>query len=131
MVSGVMRPSFARYLGCKMAPMRGAGYWLGVVLTAAPLLAQGTAAPDAAGFTKSVQPFLARYCYTCHNAKLQTSGLNLEVLDSGPAMAAHRDESERVLRKLRAGEMPPPGIPRPPESDLKLVTTWLEREFDR
>src|ERR1041384_3949061 len=54
-----------------------------------------------------------KYCVTCHNQKLKTAGLTLDTLDvTNPA--GHSEIWERVIAKLRAGSMPPPGNP-PPE----------------
>src|SRR4029453_1180126 len=38
--------------------------------------------------------------------------------------------AERVVRKLRAGMMPPPGIKRPDPATLKGLIAWLENERD-
>jgi hypothetical protein len=84
-----------------------------------------------ATFQSSVQPFLAKTCYGCHNAKLSSAGLNLQSYLNAEAVSKDRDRWELVLEKLRAGEMPPPGVPRPAESDLKAVTEWISQEFDR
>ena len=37
---------------------------------------------------------------------------------------------EKVVRKLRAGTMPPTGVPRPPQAAYDSVATWLESELD-
>src|SRR5450432_721211 len=53
-----------------------------------------------------------RYCQGCHNDKLKTAGVSLtgiHTADAGPSAAT----LERVLRKVRTGEMPPFGLPRP------------------
>jgi hypothetical protein len=71
-----------------------------------------------AEYEKTVQPFLAERCSLCHNAKLKTAGLNIEQ----PADGAW----ERILEKLRTGQMPPKGLPRPPAADVKQVTAWIE-----
>ena len=55
---------------------------------------------------------LDRYCVTCHNGRLRTGGLALDDLDVTD-VAAHAETLEKVVRKLRAGQMPPPGRPRP------------------
>jgi mono/diheme cytochrome c family protein len=50
---------------------------------------------------------LDQYCVGCHNQKAKTGGLALDNLDlSNPADNA--ETLERVIRKLRAGMMPPP-----------------------
>src|SRR5437867_11035125 len=73
---------------------------------------------------------LDQYCVTCHNQRLRTAGLTLDTLDvSNPA--ANAEVWERVIGKLRAGSMPPPGNPRPDAATYRAVTRWLENEIDR
>jgi uncharacterized protein DUF1592/uncharacterized protein DUF1588/uncharacterized protein DUF1587/uncharacterized protein DUF1585/uncharacterized protein DUF1595/cbb3-type cytochrome c oxidase subunit III len=98
------------------------------VCLAGGLLAQP---PGAVVFRKSVQPFFSQNCYACHNAKLKSGSLNLELYNDPASVAQDRDTWERVLRKMRIGEMPPKGSPRPNETELKSVTAWIENEFDR
>jgi hypothetical protein len=38
---------------------------------------------------------------------------------------------ERVIRKLRAGMMPPPGMPRPPLAKYEELRDWLEAQVDQ
>ncbi len=38
---------------------------------------------------------------------------------------------ERTLQKLRSGEMPPRGQPRPPVEAVRVVTGWIESHLDR
>ena len=91
--------------------------------------AQGAQSPTE--FDRSVKPFLARTCYMCHSAELKSGGLNLEALQTASSITQSREIWERVLRKLRAGEMPPKGVPRPNPEDLKTVISWIEGEFER
>jgi len=71
-----------------------------------------------------------RYCITCHNQKLRTAGLALDALDvTDPA--ANAGVWERVIEKLRAGSMPPPGRPRPDPDSYRAAASWLEDEIDR
>lgn len=88
-------------------------------------------AQNAAAFYKSVQPFLSKNCYLCHNSKLSSGNLNLEAYKTPASIIQDRDRWERVLEKLRAGEMPPKGAPRPNEAELKAVIGWIENELDR
>jgi hypothetical protein len=44
-------------------------------------------------------------------------------------VAANREDWEAVLRKVKAGEMPPPGVPKP--ASLAAMASYLEHEFDR
>ena len=73
---------------------------------------------------------LDRYCVTCHSQRLRTAGLALDSLDVTKP-GANPDVWERVIAKLRAGSMPPPGRPRPDVATCHTVASWLEAELDR
>src|SRR5262245_23832056 len=61
---------------------------------------------------------LDRYCITCHNARLRTGGLALDIAD--PANVGGSSEVwEKVVRKVRAGMMPPPGRTAPSAEDRR------------
>src|SRR5215831_7463964 len=52
------------------------------------------------------------YCVTCHNQRVSSGGLRLDNLDL--ARIGDRAEiGEKIVRKLRAGMMPPPDVKRP------------------
>jgi mono/diheme cytochrome c family protein len=86
---------------------------------------------DSGAFQTTVQPFLAKNCYGCHNAKLQSGGLNLAAFPDANAVAKDHDHWQLVLEKLQTSQMPPKGLPRPAEADVKAVTAWIAAEFDR
>ena len=71
-----------------------------------------------------------RYCVTCHNQRLKTAKLELDVLD-----LAHPEKDaqtwERAIRKLRGGMMPPPGAPRPPVEAVNTLAAYLEDSLDK
>jgi Protein of unknown function (DUF1592)/Protein of unknown function (DUF1588)/Protein of unknown function (DUF1585)/Protein of unknown function (DUF1587)/Protein of unknown function (DUF1595)/Planctomycete cytochrome C len=71
-----------------------------------------------------------KYCITCHSEKTHTAGVNLESLDV-TRLSANPELVERVIAKLRAGSMPPPGAPRPDAETYRSMATLLEREMDR
>lgn len=74
--------------------------------------------------------FFNQYCITCHNQKLHTAGLALDTLDV--ARPGDKPETwEKVIAKLRAGSMPPPGIPRADAATYRAVASSLENEIDR
>ena len=58
-----------------------------------------------------------QYCVTCHNAKAKTANLLLDEFDLAH-IADHPEVGEKVVRKLRAGLMPPTGMPRPDAPDV-------------
>src|ERR1700722_14560183 len=71
-----------------------------------------------------------QYCVVCHNQKALTAGVSLEGIDFSDA-AANASIMERVLRKVRTGEMPPAGMPRPPAAALAAFTKTLEGALDQ
>src|SRR5438876_3845025 len=81
----------------------------------------GSAAPRAV---------LDKYCITCHNQKLRTAGLALDSLDVTDPIA-NAEVWEKVIAKLRAGSMPPPGRPRPDAATYHAVASALENTIDR
>jgi hypothetical protein len=95
----------------------------GLALAAGSLGAQ---APTAAVPPGAV---LDKYCLTCHNARLKTGGL---VLDSAAiSRAGGAPETwEKVARKLRTREMPPPGAPRPDDAAYRSLIAALETTLD-
>jgi mono/diheme cytochrome c family protein len=73
--------------------------------------------------------FLDQYCISCHNQRLRTAGLVLDTLDAErPVNTA--ETWERVIEKLRARSMPPPGRPRPDAATYRAVATRLEHDID-
>ena len=97
--------------------------WVAAMLLAAlPAHAQEMRAPQASA---AVQ----KYCATCHSSQIHTADL---VLD--PAAVAHpQTEAERwekVIRKLRARSMPPPGAPRPDPATYNALQKFVEAGID-
>jgi hypothetical protein len=77
----------------------------------------------------SHQALLPRYCATCHSTQVKTAGVVLQGLD--PSDTAHNAELlERVLRKIKTGQMPPPGMPRPDAAVVAEFSKWLEGALD-
>lgn len=65
----------------------------------------------------------------CHNEQTASGGLNLKALEQPNSVAVNREDWEAVLRKLKAGEMPPPPVPKP--AGLTAMASYLEQEFAR
>jgi hypothetical protein len=78
----------------------------------------------------SERALLDQYCVTCHNQRLKTGGLTLDQLDLAQ-MHEHAEVWEKVVRKLRAGVMPPSGMRRPDPPVMESMITFLEKELDR
>ncbi len=72
---------------------------------------------------------LDKYCVTCHNQRLKTAGLTLDTADVSN-VAGNAEVWEKVIRKLRAGAMPPPGAARPDQATYSTLISHLERQID-
>ena len=69
------------------------------------------------------------YCVVCHNETMLTGNLSLEDFDV--ALAPQRAETaEKMITKLRASMMPPPGMPRPESDTQRLLVETLEAVVD-
>src|SRR5262245_31347254 len=73
--------------------------------------------PAAPGVAPALTPpeltaVVQRYCVACHNDQLLTGNLSLQSF-AVEAAAAGPADAEKMIAKLRAGMMPPPGMPRP------------------
>jgi mono/diheme cytochrome c family protein len=83
--------------------------------------------PPSASEPRSV---VSRYCISCHSTRLKTAGLVLETLDLDK-LPDDAEIWEKVVRKLRAGAMPPVGAPRPDAATSDALASWLENTLDR
>jgi hypothetical protein len=98
-------------------------------IPAAFLLCSGMIQSGLAQGHDAIRPVLNQYCFTCHNQRLKTGGLTLDTLNLD-AVPADGEIWEKVVRKLRTGTMPPPGLPRPDHATYSAVTEWLENQLD-
>jgi mono/diheme cytochrome c family protein len=67
------------------------------------------------------------YCETCHNDRLKTGGLSLQ----GLPIDGNAETWEKVIRKVRAGMMPPAGAKRPERAALDAFAGSIETTIDR
>jgi hypothetical protein len=70
-----------------------------------------------------------QYCVVCHNDELKSGGLSIARLNpSHPER--NPAEWEKVIVKLRAGMMPPSGMPRPDAAAIDTFAASLEKALD-
>jgi cytochrome c553 len=91
----------------------------------------GTPPAEDPVFDSSVKPFLTRTCLGCHNPQLKSGGLDLAAYATPAALAQDPETWEKVVQKLRTGQMPPPPMPRPAEADVQAITKWIEEGLAR
>ena len=70
-----------------------------------------------------------RYCTRCHNDRLLRGNLTLETFDVAAANK-RAPTAEKMIRKLRAGMMPPPGQRRPGADTLLALVETIEEVVD-
>jgi len=92
--------------------------------TAAPQAAAASAGGDYNGLVK-------KYCVGCHNdrGKDRAGSLTLASFDIAKA-GQDADVAERMIRKLQASMMPPPGMPRPDAATYQGFIRALETTVD-
>ena len=76
---------------------------------------------------------LNRYCVGCHSEPQRVRGTVPIALDTLNVSDLRGDAKvwETVVRKMRAGLMPPAGRPRPDTASHDAFLGWLEKELDR
>jgi mono/diheme cytochrome c family protein len=118
-------------------PIAVATAWLVSAAWNAPQAARQQQTPAAAASTSVPQDDVAanratldRYCVGCHNERTKSGGLVLENTDLA-AVSSNAEMWEKVVRRLRAGTMPPQGARRPDEATAHLLRASLERDLDR
>jgi hypothetical protein len=89
--------------------------------------------PSAISSTHGAAPgpraVIETYCLECHDDDHQKGELSLERFD--PLKPETRpDVAEKMIRKLRAGMMPPPGKERPADGSLDALAASMETRLD-
>ena len=102
--------------------------WAGVAVACA--MGCGSFEVKAALTPAAERALLDQYCVTCHNDKAKTANFSLQKEDIN-TVGDHPEVWERVIRKLRAGMMPPPGMPRPPLEKYEELRDALEAQVDQ
>jgi mono/diheme cytochrome c family protein len=107
---------------------------LGLVIAADANLAQRSPAPAGAGQTSaSAEPqgaILSQYCMGCHSDTARRGGLTLAGFDASQP-EQNVEVAEKIIRKLRAGMMPPPGARRPDHGAIKQLVAAMENRIDQ
>ncbi len=78
----------------------------------------------------SEKTLLAQYCAGCHSAQAKTGGVVLDNVNPDKP-GENAQVLEKVLRKVRTGEMPPRGLPRPTPAAAMAFTASLEAALDQ
>ena len=80
--------------------------------------------------TVAPQAVINKYCTACHNDALKTAGVSLTAVKTSE-VAASAPVFEKVLRKVRTGEMPPFPMPTPDPATRSGFVNWLESQLNQ
>jgi mono/diheme cytochrome c family protein len=98
-----------------------------------PSATPSSSSPSSASAVTTNSPhgaLINQYCVSCHNQRARTGGLALDTL-SLSNIPAGAETWEKVIRKVRGGQMPPAGMPRPPQVALDALVAHLETSIDK
>src|SRR4051812_19223025 len=110
----------ATVLGLAAVASAGLGFRLDARQSAVPPLAS----------TAGLFSFVDEYCLSCHDEDKKKGGLALDTI-AAHEVVRHPDVWEKVVRKLRARQMPPVGKDRPDDRSYDAVVRYLETSLDR
>ena len=108
-----------------------------LIATAVVLAAAASAGAQTRTASKAEKPdpalhagLVAKHCVTCHSDRTRTAGLSLENLPL-TEVAERADVWEKVLGKVKSGDMPPPTVrTRPQEAEAVAFASFLETTLD-
>jgi mono/diheme cytochrome c family protein len=124
--------SFARYIRLRAVLAAGVGTIAGAAIGAHLLWAQSPQDSQKAlesSFDQTVKPFFQKNCQGCHNSDLGTAGVRVDQLDA--SMDDRQVKTWEAIRgRLKAGTMPPKGMPQPSAGDRESVAAWITRALE-
>jgi hypothetical protein len=98
---------------------------IALIVCAAP----GYSQTNAAAPLVARRAFVNKYCAGCHNDSVMAGGMTLTKLDLAHTWQ-NTELAEKTIRKVRAGMMPPAGLPRPSAAEMKSFAASLENSID-
>ena len=124
------RPATCLVTSLATASLATASLGAAALLVSAAAIADSAALATAGAMPPDAQrELIDKYCLKCHNFTDYAGGLEFEVFDPGSAHES-AEVAEKMLKKVRAGMMPPAGKPRPDFETMRSFATSLETEID-
>ena len=91
--------------------------------------AQQAPSPAALSTDAPYRAVVTTYCLSCHSSKVKAGGLALDAINT-EELGAHHEAWEKVVRKLRARQMPPQGARQPDGAAHTVALASLEAALD-
>ncbi len=114
--------------------MKLAGWLIGiscaVVIVSADSKVFSQPVNQVAQHSESQWSTIGLYCFGCHNEEVRAGNLFLDQL-SAESVPEHPEIFEKVVRKLRGRQMPPPGMDQPSQQEVDALIAWLESTLDK
>ena len=111
-------------------PVLGAALFVGLAPFAFGAAASAPALTDAAleqGFNKTVHPFVATYCVSCHGKDKPEADLDLSAFATLPNVVSGFSYWELIQERLEAGEMPPEKAKKHPAAKQSAeIVAWIQ-----
>jgi mono/diheme cytochrome c family protein len=106
------------------------------LLTLIALISGGIAVSQSTSTPSAQRATLEKYCITCHSQSGKEKGLvpvAFDTLDLSRVGQSENDAEvwEKIVRKVNAGVMPPPGSPRPDRAATEGLLSWVTTQLDR
>ncbi len=117
----------ARVFGVTAAAFGAVSVSLGLAVAMGPVArAESTSVKPGESGTQAI---IEETCQRCHNNRALFGNMSLESFDVAKANE-NPELAEKIIRKLRAGMMPPAGVQRPDETMLAALAEMLETQID-
>ncbi|MBI4582892.1 MAG: DUF1592 domain-containing protein [Planctomycetes bacterium] len=100
------------------------GPWIFFCVCLSPTLLAGDGGPSR--FDSDIVPILQKNCTVCHGGAKKKAGLALDAFKGDVAVVKDLRIWEKVLKRLRAREMPPEERPRLSGAEFQTLTQWIE-----
>ena len=124
------KPSTALISAVAATLLAAAGVVLSLEARQAPVASAAPPGPSAPSLSAPHLALVEEYCVTCHDEEEKKGGLALDLISAD--VAEHQESREKVVRKLRARQMPPVGRKeRPDEATYDATVSYLETALDR
>jgi hypothetical protein len=102
-------------------------YWrsIAVLAAAAPAIARS----NDQSFDTQVLPLVKQFCIDCHSGTEPEGDLSLETAAGELHVSEHPEVWEKIVERLRRGEMPPAKEPQPPSQATAVAMEWIEAKL--
>lgn len=88
-------------------------------------IAAPVAVSDSGDIERDVEPFLEKYCFSCHGPTQQKADLRLDTLDRDIVRGTATDTWQEVLDLLNVSEMPPVDARQPERAERQIIVDTL------